>query len=89
MEDQWAQLAAAAGDLAAAPDDEILAETLAVQAELLQQVCMQHVEEHAAGLGACKHLRLHLSQEDRLLCDHRLPNFVRGRQAGVSSSRLV
>ena len=67
MEDQWAQLAAAAGDLAAAPDDEILAETLAVQAELLQQVCMLHAEEYAAGLGQCNSLRLRLSQAHRLM----------------------
>ena len=38
MEQQWEQLAAASEDLAAAPDDEILAEILSVQAELLQQV---------------------------------------------------
>ena len=38
LEQQWEQLASAGADLAAAPDDEVLAEILAVQAELLQQV---------------------------------------------------
>jgi len=38
LEQQWEQLASASEDLAAAPDDEVLAEILAVQAELLQQV---------------------------------------------------
>lgn len=40
LEEQWEQLAAAGSDLAAAPDDEVLAEMLALQGELLQQAAV-------------------------------------------------
>ena len=44
---QWQQLADAGELLAAAPDDEIAAEMLALQAELMQQVRV--ADETAAG----------------------------------------
>ena len=39
LEDQWEHMGMAADVLATAPDDEVLAEILALQSELTQQVC--------------------------------------------------
>ena len=39
LEDQWQQMGVAVDVLATAPDDEVLAEILALQSELAQQVC--------------------------------------------------
>ena len=38
LEDQWVQLGDSKDVLALAPDDELLAETMALQSELLQQM---------------------------------------------------
>jgi len=38
LEDQWEQLREAVDVMALAPDDELLAETMALQSELLQQM---------------------------------------------------
>lgn len=39
LDDQWQQLGQGADVLATAPDDEVLAEILALQSERMQQVC--------------------------------------------------
>lgn len=51
LQEQWPALEASADLLCAAPDDEILAEILALQSELVQQVGVSCVPAHVGGRG--------------------------------------